>query len=62
MAIERMFKQAWETVFLHQDVIKHGDTLNPFNRRLDQSGICPTITTRPDGFKTCVAVVEIIKE
>ena len=52
----RMFQQAFATAKLTH--AKDSDTINPFNMTKDCSGICPTITTRPEGFKTAILVVE----
>ena len=54
--IYRMFQQAF--VAANKTNAKHGDTINPFNMTKDDSGICPTITTRPEGFKTAILIVE----
>ena len=35
-----------------------GYTLNAWNKTIDTSGVCPTITTRPEGFKTAILIVE----
>ena len=51
----RMYEQAIEA-FLNNEV-KPYDTINPFNGTVDSSGICPTITTRPEGFKTAIILV-----
>lgn len=56
----RFGKQAIETLTANLDVAKYGDTINAFNRTLDSSGVSPTLTTRPDGFKT--AILPITKE
>ena len=56
----RFGKQAVETLVSNIDVAKYGDTINAFNRTLDTSGISPTLTTRPDGFKT--AILPVTKE
>lgn len=56
----RFGKQAIETLISNLDVAKYGDTINAFNRTLDSSGVSPTLTTRPDGFKT--AILPITKE
>src|SRR5699024_4019707 len=56
----RFGKQAVETLVSNIDVDKYGDTINTFNRTLDSSGISPTLTTRPDGFKT--AILPVTKE
>ena len=52
---ERFFKQAVETM-LENDV-EVGDTVDAFNKRVNKSGVCPTITTRPEGFKTAILPV-----
>lgn len=58
---ERFFKQADETFM--ENECKPGDTINAFNKTVDQSGTSPTLTTRPEGFKTAILpVVEKEKE
>lgn len=52
---ERFFKQAVETV-LENDV-DVGDTVDAFNKKINKSGVCPTLTTRPEGFKTAILPV-----
>lgn len=52
---ERFFKQAVETV-LENDV-EVGDTVDAFNKKINKSGVCPTLTTRPEGFKTAILPV-----
>lgn len=52
---ERFFKQALET-FENSDVY-YGDTVDAYNNRINQSGYSPTITTRPEGFKTAILPV-----
>ncbi len=49
---ERFFKQAVETVL--ENDCEVGDTVDAFNKKVNKSGICPTITTRPEGFKTAI--------
>ena len=52
----RMGKQACETFNNHD--LKDGDTINPFNKKPSSTdGISPTLTTRPEGFKTAINVV-----
>lgn len=48
----RIERQAIETMFNND--CEPGDTINPFNQRVDKSGVCPTITTRPEGVKTAI--------
>lgn len=52
---ERLSKQAYET--LEENKCKDGDVINPFNKKVADNGICPTITTRPEGFKTANLIV-----
>lgn len=52
---ERLSNQAYET--LEENKCKDGDVINPFNKKVVDDGICPTITTRPEGFKTANLVV-----
>ena len=57
---ERFFKQALET--LNNNDCKVGDTIDAYNKRVNKTGICPTLTTRPEGFKTAILpVVQDIK-
>ena len=51
----RMYEQAFETA-KEKDAQLY-DIINPFVKSVDRSGICPTITTRPEGFKTAILVV-----
>lgn len=53
----RFYRQAIET--LENNDCEEGDTINAFGRRVDKSGVCPTITTRPEGFKT--AILPVVK-
>lgn len=52
---ERFFNQALET-FVENDC-ETGDTINAYNKTVDKSGLCPTLTTRPEGFKTAILPV-----
>ena len=52
---ERFFRQAAET--LEENDCEVGDTVDAFNKKVNHSGICPTITTRPEGFKTAILPV-----
>lgn len=55
---ERFFRQVTETILENQ--YEPGDTIDAFNKKVNHSGICPTITTRPEGFKT--AILPIVEE
>jgi DNA (cytosine-5)-methyltransferase 1 len=52
---ERFFKQAFETMM--ENDCEVGDTVDAFNKKINKSGVCPTITTRPEGFKTAILPV-----
>ena len=51
---ERFFRQALET--LNNNECKPGDIIDAYNQRVIR-GVSPTITTRPEGFKTAILVV-----
>ena len=52
----RMGRQAVET--LNENDVKHSDTINPFNKQVSsRNGVSPTLTTRPEGFKTAILPV-----
>lgn len=51
----RFFEQAFET--LRENDCEVGDTIDAFNKRVNKDGVSPTITTRPDGFKTAILPV-----
>ncbi|MEG2273729.1 MAG: DNA (cytosine-5-)-methyltransferase [Clostridia bacterium] len=53
----RFFEQAFET--MKNNKVENGDTINAFNKTVDSSGVCPTLTTRPEGFKTAILIPEI---
>lgn len=52
---ERFYKQAFET--LKENECEVGDTIDAFNKKVNKSGACPTLTTRPEGFKTAILPV-----
>lgn len=37
--------------------VRVGDIIDAFNKRVIRTGYSPTITTRPEGFKTAILVV-----
>ena len=51
----RFYSQALNT--FKYGKCKDGDMIDAFNKKVNKSGISPTITTRPDGFKTAILVV-----
>lgn len=52
---KRFYKQAFET--LKENECEVGDTIDAFNKKVNKSGVCPTLTTRPEGFKTAILPV-----
>ena len=55
---QRFFQQAIET--LEHNECQPGDVINAYNKTVDKSGCSPTITTRPEGFKT--AILPVVRE
>lgn len=53
---ERFFKQAIETC--EKNNCDNGDTIDAFNQKVNSTGISPTITTRPEGFKTAILPIQ----
>lgn len=56
MEENRFFKQAFETI--NENDCQVGDTIDAFNKKVNDSGVSPTVTTRPEGFKTAILVVD----
>src|SRR5699024_8826329 len=54
---ERMSRQAIETFNESEQPKEHGDMIQAYNRQHLKDGICPTLTTRPEGFKTATLPV-----
>lgn len=52
----RFYEQAFETI-KENDCVS-GDTIDAFNKKVNKSGVSPTVTTRPEGFKTAILVVD----
>lgn len=50
----RFGRQAVETLKENKDIISDGMTVNAYNKTIDKSGLSPTLTTRPEGFKTAI--------
>ena len=49
---ERFYRQAIETA--RENECKNGDIIDAFNKKVIKDGVSPTITTRPEGFKTAI--------
>ena len=56
----RFYSQAWET--LANNECEEGNTIDAYNKKVNKTGNSPTITTRPEGFKTAILVVENSKK
>ena len=52
----RFFDQAIKTA--KDNNVENGDIIDSYNQRVEKSGISPTITTRPEGFKTAILPVQ----
>ena len=52
----RFYEQAFEAV-KENDCVS-GDTIDAFNKKVNKRGVSPTVTTRPEGFKTAILVVD----
>ena len=52
----RFFEQAFETA--QENECEVGDTIDAFNKKVNKSGVSPTVTTRPEGFKTAILAVD----
>ena len=52
---ERFFRQAIET--LKENNCSVGNTIDAFNKKVGDGVYCPTLTTRPEGFKTAILIV-----
>lgn len=50
----RFGRQASETINENMDAVSDGMTINAFNKTIDNTFLSPTLTTRPEGFKTAI--------
>ena len=50
----RFGRQAVETLNENKNIINDGMTVNAYNKTIDKTGLSPTLTTRPEGFKTAI--------
>ena len=50
----RLGQQAINTFNDNKNNILPGDVIEPYNHRLHKDGKTPTVTTRPEGLKTCI--------
>ena len=56
----RLYDQAYQTA--QENECEDGDTIDAFNKKVNKSGISPTVTTRPEGFKTAILIPEATKK
>ena len=54
---ERFFRQAYETLYDNLFMLNGHETMSAFNHSINDSGYCPTITTRCEGFKNAILVI-----
>ena len=59
VVINRFYKQAFET--LNNNKVKDGDIIDAYNKKVLTDGNSPTITTRPEGFKTAILPVQDLR-
>lgn len=50
----RFGEQAISTYNDNLEKVNKGNTINAYNKTIDNSGVAPTLTTRPEGFKTAI--------
>ena len=50
----RFGRQASETINENMYAVSDGMTINAFNKTIDNTFLSPTLTTRPEGFKTAI--------
>lgn len=55
---ERFFRQVADTI--SENKCEPGDTIDAFNKKVNKTGVSPTVTTRPEGFKT--AILPVVEE
>lgn len=51
----RITNQAFE--IMNNNLHQSFDIIEPFHNKINYSGISPTITTRPEGFKTAILII-----
>lgn len=56
----RLYDQAYKVA--NENICENGDTIDAFNRKLNKTGVSPTVTTRPEGFKTAILIPEATKK
>ena len=57
--MNRFYKQAFET--LENNDVKDGDIIDAYNKKIINDGNSPTITTRPEGFKTAILPIQDLR-
>ena len=56
----RLYDQAYKVA--NENICENGDTIDAFNKKLNKTGVSPTVTTRPEGFKTAILIPEATKK
>ena len=59
VVVNRFYEQALET--LNNNKVKDGDIIDAYNQKVLTDGNSPTITTRPEGFKTAILPVQDLR-
>ena len=59
VVVNRFYEQALET--LNNNKVKDGDIIDVYNQKVLTDGNSPTITTRPEGFKTAILPVQDLR-
>ncbi len=59
VVVNRFYEQALET--LKNNDVKDGDIIDAYNKKVINDGNSPTITTRPEGFKTAILPVQDLR-
>jgi DNA (cytosine-5)-methyltransferase 1 len=55
----RFYEQAFET--FKNNEVKNGNIIDAYNKKVIKNGISPTLTTRPEGFKTAILPIQDLR-
>ena len=56
IVLNRFYNQAFKTIA--DKKVKDGDVIDAYNQKVLTNGTSPTITTRPEGFKTAILPIQ----
>ena len=59
VVVNRFYEQAFET--FNNNNVKDGDIIDAYNKKVINDGTSPTITTRPEGFKTAILPIQDLR-